>query len=256
MDWDGRVVLVTGGSRGIGLATAKRFRDGGARVVIAGRSAEALASAAAALGHEGRIATVAADVGTVAGCYAAVDYAVTAFGGLDVLFTNAGNYESAPLGEVTEDMWDRTVDTHLKGTFFCVQAAAPALRAARGCVVTMASDAGLLGFRGGWAAYCAAMGGVVNLTRQLAADLAPDVRVNAVAPGPVGTEHLYADLSAASYGGFEGATDAVQAVTQTLPLRRIIEPDEVARAVCFLAGLESMTGSVLSVDAGTTIALP
>ena len=86
------------------------------------------------------------------------------------------------------------------------------------------------------------MGGVVNLTRQLAADLAPEVRVNAVAPGPVGTEHLYADLSAASYGGFEGAADAVQAVTQTLPLRRIIEPDEVARAVCFLAGLECDDG--------------
>jgi NAD(P)-dependent dehydrogenase (short-subunit alcohol dehydrogenase family) len=256
MDWDDRVVLVTGGSRGIGLATAKRFCDGGASVVIAGRSEEALASAAADLGHDGRVRTVAADVGTVAGCYAAVDCAVTAFGRLDVLFTNAGGYESAPLGEVTEDMWDRTIDTHLKGTFFCVQAAAGALRAARGCVVTMASDAGLLGFRGGWAAYCAAMGGVVNLTRQLAADLAPEVRVNAVAPGPVGTDHLYADLSADTYGGFEGAADAVAAVTQTLPLRRIIEPDEVARAVCFLAGLEAMTGSVLSVDAGTTIALP
>jgi 3-oxoacyl-[acyl-carrier protein] reductase len=256
MEWDGRVVLVTGGSRGIGLATAKRFLDSGASVVIAGRGEGALASAAARLGERGRVRTVAADVGTVAGCYAAVDAPVTAFGRLDVLFTNAGGYESAPLAEVTEDMWDRTVDTHLKGTFFCVQAAAAALQAARGCVVTMASDAGLLGFRGGWAAYCAAMGGVVNLTRQLAVDLAPEVRVNAVAPGPVGTEHLYTDLSAASYGGFEGTADATAAVTQTLPLRRIIEPDEVARAVCFLAGMESMTGSVLSVDAGTTIALP
>jgi len=256
MEWDGRAVLVTGGSRGIGLATAQRFLDGGASVTIAGRGAEALDSAAARLGHGERVRTVAADAGTVTGCYAAVEAAVTAFGRLDVLFCNAGGYESAPLAEVTEDMWDRTIDTHLKGTFFCVQAAAGALLAARGCVVTMASDAGLLGFRGGWAAYCAAMGGVVNLTRQLATDLAPQVRVNAVAPGPVGTEHLYTDLSAASYGGFEEAGDAVQAVTDTLPLRRIIEPDEVARAVCFLAGMESMTGSVLSLDAGTTIALP
>jgi len=256
MEWDGRVVLITGGSRGIGLATAAQFLGAGASVVIVGRRQEALASAVADLGDGDRVRPVAADVSTVAGCDAVVDAALGAFGRLDVLFTNAGNYESAPLGEVTEQMWDRTVDTHLKGTFFCVQAAAPALRAVRGCVVTMASDAGLLGFRGGWAAYCAAKGGVVNLTRQLAADLAPGVRVNAVAPGPVGTEHLYQDLSAAAYGGFETATDGVQAITETLPLRRIAEPEEIARAVFFLAGMPSMTGAVLSVDAGTTIALP
>lgn len=250
------MVLVTGGSRGIGLATATRFLEAGARVLIGGRSEKILKSAAERLGHGDRVRFVAADVSTVAGCDATVAAALAEFGRLDVLFTNAGGYESAPLGEVTEQLWDQTIDTHLKGTFFCVQAAAPALRAARGCVVTMASDAGLLGFRGGWAAYCAAMGGVVNLTRQLAVDLAPDVRVNAVAPGPVGTERLYQDLSAASYGGFEAATDAVQAVTETLPLGRIVEPEEIARAVFFLAGMTSMTGSVLSVDAGTTIALP
>jgi NAD(P)-dependent dehydrogenase (short-subunit alcohol dehydrogenase family) len=256
MEWDGRVVLVTGGSRGIGLATAARFLEAGASVLIAGRSEGSLRSAAGRLGHGDRVRRVAADVSTVAGCDTAVAAALDAFGRLDVLFTNAGSYESAPLGEVTEQMWDRTIDTHLKGTFFCAQAALPALRAARGCVVTMASDAGLLGLRGGWAAYCAAMGGVVNLTRQLAVDLAPDIRVNAVAPGPVGTERLYQDLSGAAYGGFEAATDAVQAVTETLPLRRIVEPEEIARAVFFLAGMTSMTGAVLSVDAGTTIALP
>jgi NAD(P)-dependent dehydrogenase (short-subunit alcohol dehydrogenase family) len=256
MEWDGRVVLVTGGSRGIGLATAQRFLGGGASVAITGRDAQTLEAAAAQLGHGDRLRTIAADVSTAAGCYVAVDGALAAYGRIDVLFTNAGSYESAPLADVTEEMWDRTVDTHLKGTFFCVQAAEQPLRAARGCVVTMASDAGVLGMRAGWAAYCAAMGGVVNLTRQLATDLAPDVRVNAVAPGPVGTEHLYADLSAASYGGFEGTADPVQAVAGTLPLRRIIEPDEVARAVCFLAGMQSMTGSVLSVDGGSTIALP
>jgi NAD(P)-dependent dehydrogenase (short-subunit alcohol dehydrogenase family) len=256
MDWNGAVVLVTGGSRGIGLATAAHFLGAGASVVIAGRGEEALRAAEAGLGSGDRVRSVVADVSTVAGCDAAVGAALSAFGRLDVLFTNAGSYESAALGEVTEELWDRTIDTHLKGTFFCVQAAAPALRAARGCVVTMASDAGLLGLRGGWAAYCAAMGGVVNLTRQLAADLAPDVRVNAVAPGPVGTEHLYQDLSAASYGGLETAADGIAAMTQTLALRRMTEPQDVARAVFFLAGMPAMTGAVLSVDAGTTIALP
>ncbi len=256
MDWEGRAVLITGGSRGIGLATAGRFLGIGASVMIAGRNEEALSAAQAELSCPDRLRTVAADVSSVPGCRAAVAAGLASFGRLDVLFTSAGSYEAAPVAEVTEEMWDRTIDTHLKGTFFCVQASAPALLETRGCVVTMASDAGLLGFRGGWAAYCAAMGGVVNLTRQLAVDLAPEVRVNALAPGPVGTKHLYDDLASASYGGFEATADAVAAVTQTLPMRRIIEPDEIARAVLFLAGMESMTGSVLSVDGGTTIALP
>ena len=256
MDWEGRAVLITGGSRGIGLATAGRFLKADASVMITGRSGETLAAVQAELSRPDRLRTVAADVSTVGGCRSAVEAALDSFGRLDVLFTNAGSYEAAPVAEVTEDMWDRTIDTHLKGTFFCVQAGAPALAETRGCVVTMASDAGLLGFRGGWAAYCAAMGGVVNLTRQLAVDLAPEVRVNALAPGPVGTQHLYDDLASASYGGFEETGDAVAAVTDTVPMRRIIEPDEIARAVLFLAGMESMTGSVLSVDGGTSIALP
>ena len=223
MDFDDHVVLVTGGSRGIGLATATRFREAGARLVIAGRSEKILKSAAERVGHGDRVRWVAADVSTVAGCEATVQAALDAFGRLDVLFTNAGSYESAPLGEVTEQLWDQTIDTHLKGTFFCVQAAAPALRAARGAVVTMASDAGLLGFRGGWAAYCAAMGGVVNLTRQLAVDLAPDVRVNAVAPGPINTP-LVRGLS----------PEWRKAKAAELPLGRFGEPEEVAAAIAFL----------------------
>jgi len=256
VDFGGRSVLVTGGSRGIGLATARRFLSLGANVTVSALGAEGLERATAELDAGGRLATVAADASTVPGCQATVAAALGAFGRLDVLVTNAGNYEAAPIDAVTEELWDRTVDTHLKGTFFCVQAAAPALREHRGCVVTMASDAGLLGFRGGWAAYCAAKGGVVNLTRQLALDLAPDVRVNAVAPGPVGTEHLYADLAAAAYGGYEEAGDPVQAVIDTLPMRRIVTPEEVADAVAFAASSPSMTGAILSVDAGTTIALP
>jgi NAD(P)-dependent dehydrogenase (short-subunit alcohol dehydrogenase family) len=246
-----RVVLITGGSRGIGLATAARFMSSGAAVVVAGRRRQALDEAVARLGASvgqvsvGQVRAVVADVSTVAGCAAAVAAAVDGFGRLDVLFTNAGGYESAPLGAVTEELWDETIDTHLKGTFFTIQAAAPFLRASHGCVVTMASDA-----------YCAAMGGVLNLTRALALDLAPEVRVNAVAPGPVGTETLNAQMTGGEYGGFESADDPLAALAGTLPLGRLIEPDEIARAVVFLAGATAMTGAVLSVDGGTSVALP
>ena len=256
MRFEGMTVLITGGSRGIGMSAARRFLAEGASVAITGHDAVRMRRALELLDAGSRVVGTAADISTVAGCRTAVDLALDSFGGLDVLFTNAGNYEASPIDEVTEDLWDRTVDTHLKGTFFCVQAAAPALRSRRGVVVTMSSDAGLLGFRGGWAAYCAAMGGVVTLTRQLALDLAPDVRVNSVAPGPVGTEHLLEDLRGAQYGGFEDTPDPVQAVENTLPLRRLIAPEEVADAVVFVARAESMTGAILSLDAGTTIALP
>ncbi len=249
-----RVVLITGGTRGIGFATARRFLDEGASVVITGRGEASVATALATL--DGNVQGCAADVARVDGCRAAVASALRSFGRLDILFTNAGSYEAAPIDEVTEELWDRTMDTHVKGTFFCVQAAAHALRDTNGCVITMASDAGLLAFRGGWAAYCAAMGGVISLTRQLAIDLAPEVRVNGLAPGPVGTEHLYADLKGGVYGGFEKDRDPVRAVSDTLPLKRIIDPTEIAEAVLFLAAAKSMTGSILSIDAGSTIALP
>jgi NAD(P)-dependent dehydrogenase (short-subunit alcohol dehydrogenase family) len=256
VDARGRSVLITGGSRGIGLAAARLFLSLGANVTIGGRDPERLEAARASLAGGDRVSTVAADVASIQGCRATVGAAAEAFGRLDVLFTNAGDYRAAPIGQIDEEVWDRTIDTHLKGTFFCIQAALPMLREASGSVVTMASDAGLLGLRGGWAAYSAAKGGVVNLTRQLAVDLAPVVRVNAVAPGPVGTEHLFQDLEEASYGGVETAEDPVRAVVDTLPLKRLISPEEVAEAVVFLASNGAMTGAILNVDAGTTSALP
>jgi len=256
VNYEGKTVLVTGGSRGIGLATARWFLGLGANVTIGGRDDDRLERAAADLGEGGRVATVAADISTVEGCRATVTAAVVAFGGVDVLVTNAGGYESAPPDEVTEDLWDRTIDAHLKGTFFCIQAALPSLRASHGCVVAMVSDAGLFGLPGGWAAYCAAKGGIVNLIRQLAIDLAPDIRLNCVAPGPVGTEHVFEELAAGRYGGVDPGDDPAKALGDTVPLRRLITPEEVADAVAYVAGAESMTGSVLGLDGGSTAGLP
>lgn len=255
-DFNGKSVLITGGARGIGLATARLFISLGADVTIGALHQSSVDRAAGELRAGDRLATVAADVGTVAGARATVAAAEDAFGRIDVLFANAGGYESAPVEEMTEALWDRTIDVHLKGMFFCVQAALEGLLEARGVVVAMASDAGLAALRGGWSAYCAAMGGVVNLTRQLAVDLAPEVRVNAVAPGPVGTDHLYRDLQGGSYGGMEATTDPREAIVDSMPLRRIVAPEEVAEAVAFIVRAKSMTGTVISLDGGNTAAIP
>ena len=249
------VFLITGGSRGIGLATAHRLLQDGASVIITGLDRGRLDSVCTALGSHPHVRTVVADAASVEDCRLAVQVSLEAFGRLDGLFTNAGSYESMPLEQMTESMWDTTLDTHLKGTFFAVQAAVPLLKEACGSIVTMASDAAILGYKGGWAAYCAAKGGIISLTRQLSLDLAPEVRVNAIAPGPVETEHLRADLARSADPGAEKWIDPVRALAATLPLKRLITPTEVADAVIFLLKSEAMTGAVLSLDAGSTAGL-
>jgi NAD(P)-dependent dehydrogenase (short-subunit alcohol dehydrogenase family) len=131
-------------------------------VVIGARRSESLVSAVEVLHGGDRVTTVASDVSTVAGCRAVVAAALEVFGAIDVLFTNAGVYGTADVEEMSEELWDEIVDSNMKGTFFCVQAALPALRRARGVVITMASDAGRVGVRGGCSAYGAAKAGTAR----------------------------------------------------------------------------------------------
>jgi NAD(P)-dependent dehydrogenase (short-subunit alcohol dehydrogenase family) len=131
-------------------------------------------------------------VATRDGCYALVERAVARLGGLDILVNSAGIGESGPFAEVGEDLWDATIAINLKGTFFCCQAALPHLKASHGNIVNLASDAGLVG-EAGLSAYCTSKGGVVNLTRALALELAPEVRVNCVCPGYTDTDMVRRD---------------------------------------------------------------
>jgi NAD(P)-dependent dehydrogenase (short-subunit alcohol dehydrogenase family) len=238
-----RVVVVTGGARGLGLAAAQLFLERGARVVIGARRSESLASAVEVLEGGARLATVASDVTTVDGCRAVAGVAEAAFGAIDVLFTNAGVYGTAPVEEMSEELWDSIVDSNMKGTFFCIQAALPALRRAGGVIVTMASDAGVVGVRGGCSAYGAAKAGIVNMTKQLALDLAPDVRVNCIAPGFIATDHLL---------GRVDADEVIKSLTEATPLRRLGTPAEVARAAAYAAETDFMTGAIISLDGGIT----
>ncbi len=255
MGFEGKRILVTGGSRGIGRATAAEFLQRGARVAVNGRTEDSTRAGLIAQGDlpGDRLVAAPGDVATVQGCTAAVQAAVEQLGGLDVLVNCAGIGRSGRLSEVDEASWDAMLDVNLKGTFFCCQAAHPHLHASGGNVINVASDAGLIG-EAGLSAYCASKGGVVNLTRALALELAPTVRVNCVCPGYVDTDMVRRD-------GIEQATDPAAAERQLIgyaPLKRIAAPSEIARAIVYLASADArfITGAALQIDGGTTAGHP
>ena len=249
MDFTNKRILVTGGSRGIGRAAVEVFRASGARVAVNGRSAESTAAGIAALDGGDALIAAPGDVGTVAGCEAAVGAAIEALGGLDVLVNSDGVGYGGSIEEFDEAKWDETLDVNLKGTFFCIRAAMPAFRESCGNIVNIASDAGLMGFPT-LIVYCASKGGVVIMTRAMALAFAPDVRVNCVCPGYVDTDMVRRD-------GIEKADDpaaAELALIDYTPMRRIAGPGEIARAIAYLAsdGAGFVTGAALQIDGGTT----
>ena len=249
MEFSGKRVLVTGSSRGIGQATARLFCESGAQVAVNGRTPDSTAAGMAALGDSDRLVAAPGDVSSVAGCEAVVGAAVEELGGLDILVNSAGVAFFLPLDDSDEAVWDATLDTNLKGTFFCVRAAADPLRESGGNIVNVASDAGLIGEKG-LSVYCASKGGVVNLTRAMALELAPAVRVNCVCPGYVDTDMVRRD-------GIDQADDpqsAEQTIVDYAPLKRISKPTEIAKAIAYLAGEDALfiTGSALQIDGGST----
>ena len=249
MDWTDKRVLVTGGSRGIGRAAAAAFHERGARVAINGRTGPSAAAAIAALGGGDRLVAAPGDVATVAGCEAAVGAAVAGLGGLDVLVNSAGVGKTGPIEDFDEAAWDETLDVNLKGTFFCIRAALAALREAKGNIVNLSSDAGLIGELG-LTVYCASKGGVVNMTRALALELAPDVRVNCVCPGYVDTDMVRRD----DIEQADDPTAAEQAIIDYAPLKRIATPGEIATAIVYLASDDArfITGAAFQIDGGST----
>jgi len=237
-----RTVLVTGASRGIGKATAQAFLNSGARVAINGRTVESVLKAIAELGADDRLVAARGDVATVAGCKAVVRAALDAFGRLDVLVNNAGLYSRANMADSEEALWDSMINVNVKGTYFCSRSALPALKAACGVIVNVASEAGLRGYAG-ITMYCASKGAIVNLTRSMARELAPEVRVNCVCPGVIDTDMARA----------RGA-DALRDEADYYPLKRIGTADEVAKAILYLASPDAgfITGASLAIDGGAT----
>ena len=248
-DFTGKRVLVTGGSRGIGRAAAAAFLEAGARVAVNGRTGESTAAGMAAIGASERLLAAPGDVATAAGCEAMVGAAIESLGGLDVLVNSAGIGKDGTIEDFDEAAWDETLDVNLKGTFFCIRSALAALRASKGNVVNVASDAGLMG-QVGLIVYGASKGGVVNMTRAMALELATQVRVNCVCPGYVDTDMVRRDY-------IEQADDpaaAEQEVLNFAPMKRMATVDEIATAILYLASDDAgfVTGSALQIEGGST----
>ena len=239
-----KTAIITGGTSGIGLATAKIFLSHGFNCVLVGRSQTRFDDIKSRL--TGKFAFVSADVRNVDDCDKIVSRAVEFFGGVDVLVNSAGIYGEGAITSVDEKTFDDIFATNVKGTFFVTRAAVDELIKSRGSVVNVASDAGI---RGNYfcAAYSASKGAVVALTKSLALELASfPVRVNCVAPADIWTPLTQRQLK------LSGST--VDELAKIYPLGRIGTADEVAAAIYFLASdaASFVTGAVLCVDGGLT----
>jgi NAD(P)-dependent dehydrogenase (short-subunit alcohol dehydrogenase family) len=244
MDFSGKRVLVTGSTRGIGLATAEAFLKRGAKVVVHGRSQD---SVDRALDHLGGGIGVAVEVDTLEGCKSLIEQALAALGGLDVLVNNAALGDGAPFETSSPELWQAMMDVNLRAPFFLTQYALPALRESKGNVVMVSSVSGLMGHPEEVTIYCTTKGGLNNMTRAMALELAGQVRVNAIAPGPIDTDmhRIPARESGDEAGYFNG-------IDHWVPMGRIGTAEEMANGILYLASdLASFTtGAILSLDGG------
>jgi len=237
----GKVAVVTGGSRGIGRAIAEHLARGGARVAVVARSADRAQEVASSLEGEGHRG-YACDVADAAAVDALVKSVEEDFGSLDVLVNNAGVTEDNLLVRLSDEDWDRVLDTNLKGAFNTIRAAARGMmRRREGRIINITSVVGIMGNKG-QANYAASKAGLIGLTKSVAKELASrGIQCNAVAPGFIET-----DMTAAM-------TEAARAeLAGAIPLGRLGTPDDIAAVVRFLAGpgASYITGQVIVVDGG------
>jgi NAD(P)-dependent dehydrogenase (short-subunit alcohol dehydrogenase family) len=249
--FSGRTVLVTGAARGIGRATAREFALAGAGVAIVDREAHEADALARQLTEEGgRALALHADVGDPSALARAVERCADAFGGLDVLVSNAGIHFARAIDEYTEDEIDRLITVNLRGALNVIRASLPLLRQSRGSIVCVSSMTGMVGQARG-AVYVATKGAVISLTKALALELGADgIRVNCVCPAGVDTPLMR------GWANSLPDPDKVLAGQAAMHLmNRMAEPEEIAAAVLFLASPAAsfITGVVLPVEGGATL---
>jgi NAD(P)-dependent dehydrogenase (short-subunit alcohol dehydrogenase family) len=243
--FDGTTAFITGASSGIGEATARQLVAEGARVALVARRVDRLAELAEELG--GSVMPVAADVADSVAVRTAVDEVEDQLGSISLLVNAAGIAKPALLGDVSDEDWRSMIDVNLSGTFFpCREIGLRMRDGSGGSIVNLGSELSFFGMEM-CAPYCAAKAGIIGLTRALAVELAPTVRVNVVCPGPVDTPML-----AGEFALFPDPDGIRQATVDRLPLKRLAAPEEIAEAILFAAVSPFATGSPFMIDGGST----
>ena len=244
-----RVALVTGGSRGIGKAVVTLFASCGAHVVVNYVKDEeaAVTTVEMARSHGVRALAIQADVSHVREADQLLEQTVEHFGKIDFLICNAGIWDGGPVESISEELWDKTIDINLKGTWSVCRAAVPWMKKQRyGRIVIVSSTAGQRG-EADYSNYAASKGGQISFTKSLAPELASfGINVNCVAPGWVATDMTAKDLA---------DDDVQESITKTIPLGRAATPEEIAGPIVFLCSewANHITGEVLNVNGGSVL---
>jgi len=240
-----KVAVVTGGNSGIGYSTAKKFKEDGATVVIIGRSSEKVNTAATELGVKG----VTADVSDLAAIDSAVTQVKSEHGNVDILFVNAGVFMTAPVGEITEEMFDTQMGINFKGAVFTVEKFLPILN--EGASIINLSSLNAYTGMANTAVYAASKAAMTSYTRTAATELAArKIRVNSVNPGPI-----YTPIFGKTGMPEEQLTGFANALQNRVPLKRLGTPEDVAELVAFLASDKAsfITGAEYLIDGGLNV---
>lgn len=244
-DLNGKIAVVTGGNSGIGYASAKKLKERGANVIITGRSTERIEEASKELGVTG----IVADVKDLSAIDKLVSNVGTQFGKVDILFVNAGIFAPAPIGQISEEMFDNQMGINFKGALFTVEKFLPILNDGSS-IINLSSVNAYTGMPN-TAVYAASKAALNSYTRTAATELAPrKIRINAINPGPISTPIF--GKTGMPEDQLKGFAEAMQ---NRIPLKRFGQPEDVANLVCFLASDEAsfITGGEYNIDGGINI---
>ncbi|HEX9927434.1 MAG TPA: 3-oxoacyl-ACP reductase family protein [Pyrinomonadaceae bacterium] len=246
--FSGKTVVITGASRGVGRATAIRFSQAGANVVVNYLKSEQDAAEVVELCRRQGTKAIAVqgDASRPEDAEKIRQAAIEAFGRVDILVVNAGIWKGAPVDEMSEELWDEVLDTNLKSGWAMSRAIVPEIKKQeRGAIVLVSSTAGQRG-EANYSNYAASKGGQISFTKALAMELAPKIRVNCVAPGWIETAMVRPVFENADYK---------EQVLNSIPLKRMAATDDIALAICFLASdwARHITGEILNINGGSVL---